>query len=206
MNSNMGQGELILIGYSGHAYVVGDAAYSSSWRIAGYFDTSEKQDNPLAIKYLGKESKALLVGSSWFVSVGDNKLRRLITEQLLGAGLLATIKHRSALIAAAVSIGQGTFIGATAVVNPKSTIGIGCIINTGAIVEHDCRLGDFVHICPGAILTGNVTVGDNSLVGAGAVVIPGVTIGSNVTIGAGSVVIRDVADNTKVVGNPARSI
>ena len=39
-----------------------------------------------------------------------------------------------------------------------------------------------------------------------SVIKEGIKIGSNVIIGAGSVVIRDINDNSKVVGNPAKEI
>jgi acetyltransferase-like isoleucine patch superfamily enzyme len=41
-------------------------------------------------------------------------------------------------------------------------------------------------------------------IGTGSTILCGLTIGENAVVGAGSVVTRDVADNTTVVGNPAR--
>lgn len=46
----------------------------------------------------------------------------------------------------------------------------------------------------------------NAWIGAGAIILPGVTVGQNAIVGAGSVVTKDVADNTIVVGSPARFI
>ncbi|MET4089323.1 acyltransferase [Bradyrhizobium sp. S3.5.5] len=43
-------------------------------------------------------------------------------------------------------------------------------------------------------------------IGAGAVLLPGVRVGRNAMIGAGAVVVSDVAEETVVVGNPARVI
>ena len=40
----------------------------------------------------------------------------------------------------------------------------------------------------------------------GTKVIQGIAIGSNVVSGAGSVIIRDVADNSTVVGVPAKEV
>lgn len=197
---------IIFIGYSGHAFVVIDAAFSTGWRVLGYCERSEKSINPFSLSYLGRESHELISSDSWFVAIGDNAVRRSITEKFIATGTLTAVSHRSAIVGAAISIGRGTYIGANAVVNSNTSIGTGCIINTAAVVEHDCTIGDYVHVCPGATLTGNVKVGDNSLVGAGAVVIPGVTIGRNVTIGAGSVVIKDVPDGHTMVGNPARQV
>jgi acetyltransferase EpsM len=198
--------ELVVIGYSGHAYVVIDAAFKSGWRVAGYCDSFVKEPNPFGLKDLGPESVDLLAYKHWFVAIGNNELRRKIMNQYAGSGYLASIVHPSSVVGAMVTVGQGSLTAARSVINPHSTIGRGSIINTAAVVEHDCTIGDFVHICPGAILTGNVSIGDSSLIGAGAVVIPGVTIGKHVTVGAGAVVVRDVADGQTVVGNPARQI
>jgi acetyltransferase-like isoleucine patch superfamily enzyme len=56
------------------------------------------------------------------------------------------------------------------------------------------------------VLCVNVSVGENSFIGAKSVIKENISIGNNVTVGAGSVVIRDIPDNVKVAGNPARII
>jgi len=51
---------------------------------------------------------------------------------------------------------------------------------------------------------GVLSIGSNTWVGQDAVLLA--NIGQNCTIGAGSVVYHDVADNTTVIGNPARKV
>ncbi|WP_300012367.1 sugar O-acetyltransferase [uncultured Roseobacter sp.] len=51
-----------------------------------------------------------------------------------------------------------------------------------------------------------VTLGADVWIGGGAILMPGVTIGAGAIVGAGSIVTRDVAENGRVVGNPARPI
>lgn len=51
-----------------------------------------------------------------------------------------------------------------------------------------------------------VTVGRDVWIGGCAILMPGVTIGTGAIIGAGAVVTRNVAENARVVGNPARPI
>jgi sugar O-acyltransferase (sialic acid O-acetyltransferase NeuD family) len=114
--------------------------------------------------------------------------------------------HPSAVISASVRMGDGIMIAANATLNPLVELGRGVICNTSSSIDHECLIGDFVHIAPGAVLCGNVTVGRGSFIGANSVIRQGIHIGSNVTIGAGSVVIRDVADNTTVIGNPAKKL
>ena len=47
-------------------------------------------------------------------------------------------------------------------------------------------------------------VKEGASIGSSATIMCGITIGKNAIVGAGCVVTKDVADNTIVVGNPAR--
>ena len=72
---------IILLGYSGHAYSVIDAALNNGSKITGYCDFKENKENPFAIKFLGKEvDLAHNQNALFFPSVGDNILRK----QLVG--------------------------------------------------------------------------------------------------------------------------
>jgi serine O-acetyltransferase len=74
----------------------------------------------------------------------------------------------------------GIFIGIT-------TIGKNCTVGTGVLVTCGVR-----------------SIGDNVHIGAGAKIVGDVKIGNNVVIMPNSLVITDVADNTTIVGVPAR--
>tara|TARA_B110000444_G_C18681205_1_gene519832 strand:+ start:212 stop:826 length:615 start_codon:yes stop_codon:yes gene_type:complete len=197
---------LVIIGYSGHAYVVIDAIQPKIIKVLGYCDFQEKKENPFHLKYLGKESKLILENQNWFVGIGDNYIRKKLINKFYLSENLHSVFHQTSTISLSSKIGKGTFLAAQSIVNPLCEIGIGCIINTRAIVEHECQVSDFVHIAPGAVLAGNVTIGEASFIGANAVVKQGITIGKDVVIGAGSVIIKDVPDGVTIVGNPGRII
>ena len=201
--------QLILIGYSGHAYVVNDILLSQNIKAKFYCDATEKTDNPLHLQYLGSETEAYKNGffqkKDYFISVGNNLIRRKIQESLSQNGHFPIQAiHSSAIISTFATLGHGTMLSIGAAINAFVTIGHGVIINTNATIEHECKIGDFAHIAPGAVLCGNVTVGENTFIGANSVVKQGITIGKNVTIGAGSVVIKNIPDNTTWIGNPAK--
>ncbi|MEM6770853.1 MAG: acetyltransferase [Bacteroidota bacterium] len=196
----------IIVGYSGHAYMVLSAMQSRLVRPIWYVDEAEKSHNPYALKYAGNDGhprvKELLETHPYFIAIGDNRIRAMVDEKTKGT-LGEAVVHAQAIVDPLVEVGPGVFIGPGAVVNPLALLGRGAIVNSRAVVEHECRVGDFAHIAPGATLLGNVSVGPGSLVGGNAVVLPGVTIGSYCTVGAGAVVRQDVPDGVTVVGNPA---
>jgi sugar O-acyltransferase (sialic acid O-acetyltransferase NeuD family) len=202
--------KIILIGYSGHAYVVHNIFESNGQNTFAYCDAVEKEFNPFKLIYLGtetsKEGLDSLSENNFFISIGDNKIRCKIYSALENKKLLPTNAiHASSTICKSSFIhSNGVMIGAQVIINPLSKIGKGTICNTGCVIEHECIVGDFAHIGPGAILCGNVQIGENSFVGAGAVIRQGIKIGKNVTIGAGSVVVKDVENNSIVKGVPAK--
>lgn len=203
---------IALIGYSGHAFVAYETFFSQGQIITAYTDRDEKSLNPYALKWLGDENNPEVIEElrsyNYFISIGDNLLRRKVSLKLiqeLGTNPESAL-HKSAIISQSIRSGYGNMFAPRVVINPQVQIGNGVILNTGCIIEHECIIGDYAHIAPGAILCGNVSVGENSFIGAGSVIKQGIKIGKNVIIGAGAVIIRDIDDNKKIVGNPQRII
>lgn len=200
-----------IIGYSGHAYVVLDAAQKAGLQVTAYTEKEEHILNPFELEYLGFEGDKNFDGwdkeHKFILGIGDNRIRESVTELILKKEKkLRSVIHPSACIGSLVDIGDGTFVATGVLINPLVEIGKSVIINTGAIVEHECKIGDFSHVAPGAVLAGNVKVGERSFIGANAVIKEGVEIGSDVIIGAGAVVLENVESESKVVGNPGRLI
>ncbi|MBK8710513.1 MAG: acetyltransferase [Niastella sp.] len=201
---------MILIGYSGHAYVVHGIFAALCLNVTGYCDKEEKEQNPFSLKYFGNEMSAAgldaMQQQKFFIAIGDNTIRKNIYNKLAEQHLFpVNAVHPSAIIDDSVSIAQhGVMVSAQVTLNALARVGIGAICNTGCIIEHECEIGEFSHVGPGAILCGNVKLGNHSFVGAGSVVKEGIQIGNNVMIGAGSVVVKDIPDAVTVVGNPAQ--
>jgi len=201
----------VVIGYSGHAYVLIDVLREVGYTVAGYFEREEKSFNPYNLPYLGQEedpqSLAGFLGKAAFVGIGNNLIRSKVFGTLNANNILTpSVVHPSSVISESVTLGIATLVMPGAIVNSLSKIGKGVICNTSSVVEHECIIADFVHIAPGAVLAGNVSVGENSFIGANAVVKEGVKIGANAIIGAGSVILKDVADGVIIAGNPAKRI
>lgn len=201
---------MVLIGYSGHAFVVYGIFKAAGIEVTGYCDVIEKKFNPFNLSYHGTEisdsAQKAFKEEGFFIAVGDNLIRKKIFEQLAEKSLLPVnaVHPFSVIDASAMIAKHAVMIAANATINPLASVGTGAICNTGCIIEHECVVGEFAHIGPGAVLCGNVKVGDGTFVGANAVIKQGISIGKNAMIGAGAVVVKDVPDNMTVVGVPAK--
>jgi sugar O-acyltransferase (sialic acid O-acetyltransferase NeuD family) len=201
---------MVLVGYSGHAFVAADILSGSANPARYYCDKAAKVFNPFDLRYLGNETDKLAIEKMHeegvFIAIGDNKIRAKIHQLLHASGLpISNAIHPSAIISSFSEIsGRGIMIAAGVVINPLVKTGDGIIFNSRSVIEHECSIGAFSHIGPGAILCGNVVVGEASFIGAGAVVRQGITIGRHVIVGAGATVVKDIPDNAVVMGTPAK--
>lgn len=196
-----------VLGAGGHAKVIIDILKKNGEKNIFIFDDDENkigQENILGevVKgtiddsHKGNKDYHLIIG------IGDNKIRKKISERINGCYGLAI--HPSAVIGEDVIIGEGTVIMANAVINSGSRIGKHCIINTAATIDHDCIIKDFVHVSPGAHLGGNIIVGESSWIGIGSSLKNNIVIEKDVVVGAGSVVIQDIKQHGVYIGIPAK--
>ena len=202
---------VILIGYSGHGFVVADTAIENHLEIVGYAEKSEVSINPFQLDFVGTEIDNGFFdknkGVKYLIGIGENIIRERIYNLIIeNQGEIISLINKSSSISKTAKIGNGTFVNKNVSINAFAKIGNNVILNTGCIVEHDCVIGDSAHVAPGAVLAGDVTVGKRSFIGANSVVKQGVKIGEDVVVGAGTVVLSDISDGEKIVGNPSRYI
>lgn len=206
-NSNR---KIVLLGYSGHGFVVAEALLQLGFELIGYADLKKWERNPYDIPFLGDERNSDFNWSSqvsYALGVGSNEIRETLFKRVMyNGGRLVSVIHPEASISKDLKLGDGSFIARNVAVNPLVKVGSNVILNTSCVIEHECIIEDNVHIAPGAVLAGNVKVGKGAFVGANCVVKEGVSIGEGAIIGAGSVIIADVDTATIVVGNPGKNI
>jgi sugar O-acyltransferase (sialic acid O-acetyltransferase NeuD family) len=186
------------------------AAAGAGWRLIGYLD-----DDPALH---GREilGRPVLGGAGWLsgrsiavsVAVGSPARRRHLCRALSSMTAVSApcLVHPAAYVGQMSDLGEGTIVGARAVLTVDVKVGAFSIVNAGATVSHNSRLGDFATVAPGAHLAGQVHVGEGAEIGIGSSVVQGRSIGEWSIVGAGAVVIDDVAANTTVVGCPARVV
>ncbi len=207
----MSDNKNVLIGYSGHAYVVAESYMSKGNSIEYYTNLIKVDNNPFNLAYLGCETDSNFQGwdmnLAYILGIGDNNLRYKIAKLLLSKSkIIESVIDLNSIISERSNIGVGVFASKGVLVNAFCQIGDFTILNTGCIIEHECEISKAVHIAPGAVLAGNVKIGERSFIGANSVIKQGVEIGDDVIIGAGSVIINNVSSNSKIVGNPGRII
>ena len=201
---------IVILGASGHGKVVADIARLNGYEQIVFLDDDTSKQNNGEYPVVGNISdflRSYTVGNihkseyDVFVAIGNNSIRKQITEQLPVQPV--TLIHPAAVIDRTAIIGCGSVVMAGAIVNADARIGNGCSINTGASVEHDCVLGDHVHISPGAHIAGTANIGEKTWFGVGSCCVNNVNIAADCVVGAGAVVIDDITESGIYVGCPA---
>lgn len=203
--------KLAIIGAGGHSKVVAEIAELTGWtNIAFYDDRWPDETHNGSYKILGTFNDYCKNCNDYdgvVIAIGNNSIRAKIYSALINLNVpLALLIHPRATVSSNAKVGLGTVIMANAVINADVFIGCNCIINTSSVIEHDCEIDNHVHICPNVALAGSVKIHEKSWIGISSTIIQQVVIGREVFVGAGSTVIRDVPDNLKVVGTPAKKI
>lgn len=204
--------DIILLGAGDHAKVLLDILLEQGENVIGLADKSIPKETLIyGIPVIGDDNAVLQYKTdavelvNGIGSIGDTSLRRKVFESLKEKGYkFKTVIHSSAIISKRSKIGEGVQLLAGSIVNTEAEIGDNTIINTKSSIDHGCVIGKHCHIAPGCSFSGCVKIGDGTHVGTGSVIIQGITIGNNVLLGAGSVVVKDIEDNSKAYGVPAK--
>lgn len=144
----------------------------------------------------------------FILALGNPATRKLMAEKIeaFGGEHISFSDPKSSISDIDTHLEKGTLVLEDVIIEPSVRIGKGVLINLRTIITHDCEIGNYCEISPGTTLLGSSQIGSNTFIGASSVILPKVRVGKNCIIGAGSIVNKDVPDNSKYVGVPARSI
>ena len=88
----------------------------------------------------------------------------------------------------------------------NTIIGKNTFLDNQIHIAHNVKIGENSIIAGQVGIAGSSIIGNNVKIGGQAGISGHLKIGNNVEIGGGSGVIRDIPDNTKVMGYPAKNI
>ena len=88
----------------------------------------------------------------------------------------------------------------------NTIIGKNTYLDNQIHIAHNVKIGDNCIIAGQVGFAGSSTLGNHVMIGGQAGVSGHLKIGNNVQIGGGSGVIKDIPDNTKVMGYPAKGL
>ena len=134
-----------------------------------------------------------VIGSDGFGYTADDKGRHIKINQIGN-----------------VVIEDNVEIGANSCVDRAATgttlIKKGTKIDNLVQIAHNCTIGENCILVAQVGIAGSSILGNNVRIGGQAGISGHLTIGNNVEIAGGSGVIKDISDNSKVMGYPAKNI
>ena len=88
----------------------------------------------------------------------------------------------------------------------NTVIGKNTFLDNQIHIAHNVKIGENCIIAGQVGFAGSSVIGNNVMIGGQAGISGHLKIGNNVQIGGGSGVIKDIPDNTKVMGYPAKNL
>ncbi len=88
----------------------------------------------------------------------------------------------------------------------NTIIGKNTFLDNQIHIAHNVKIGDNCIIAGQVGFAGSSTLGNNVMIGGQAGISGHLKIGNNVQIGGGSGVVKNIADNSKVMGYPAKDL
>ncbi|MFO8109115.1 MAG: acyltransferase [Thermoplasmata archaeon] len=166
----------------------------------------------------GKKNKDLLITGRFNglrpVKIKDDVLLRDHTVVYEGVSLGTGVEtgHRVLIredtdIGEHTVVGSGTIIEAGCEIGKKVSIQSSVYLANGTKVLDDAFLGPMVCLINDKYMDGRIqpcTIGEDARIGAGSTIFPGVSVGKGAVVGADSLVTKDIPNNKKAFGRPAK--
>lgn len=177
-----------------------------TWNILGFIDDNVNALDGFPPKYKVIDSISNHVPGDAYYAIGiaNPPVKKKIAEMLESKGAeFASIIHPSTRIYTEFPLGRGL------ITYPNAKISTGCKIGNfvniqSTIIGHDVLIEDYVTVSSSCGVTGGTKLREACFLADHVAISVGMEIGKHAYVGIGSVVIRDVKEDTRVFGNPAR--
>ncbi|QHI72081.1 NeuD/PglB/VioB family sugar acetyltransferase [Aminipila terrae] len=209
--------KLVIIGAGGFGREVADTvrrinAVSSTYEIIGFVD----DDNSVLgktindIKIVGNKEwlKTFALGQEVYavMAIASADVKRKISDYLADTVVWENIIDPSALISQYAKLGRGNVFQPYVVIGPNTKIGDHCMFNLRTNMGHDAQAEDFVSVMSMCDITGGVILREGAYLATSVSIVPQLEIGRNAFVCAGAVVLKNVEEDARVIGYPAKRI
>lgn len=182
-----------------------------TWDILGVIDDDLSAANLARLKDLGVRHlggvDAIPQGPAVAIAVGGPGTRaRLAADPRLTGAHFPSLIHPTTVTGSSFTHGHGLITLAGVTIGTNVKLGHHVHLNAVATLGHDAHLEDFVSVNPHATVSGECHIQRGALLGASSVTLQRLTVGAGARVGAGACVTHDVADESTVVGVPARPL
>jgi sugar O-acyltransferase (sialic acid O-acetyltransferase NeuD family) len=202
---------LILFPCNGNALEALDCLFGA-YRVVAFIDDDANRQGGMewGIPVLGREALSRYPDARVLAVPGSpasyRTRRRLIESLGVDANRYAQVIHPSAQISPRATLGRNLLIMAGVVVTGNASVGDHVCVLPNSVIQHDARVDDGALIGANVTIAGGVQVSESCYIASGSTLMNGLRIGARSLVGLGSTVIRDVAPDTTVAGNPARTL
>ena len=202
---------LLIFPFNGNAIEAIDCLGGAFVLVGFIDDTPGKQGlGPLSVPVVARDALARWPDARVLAVPGSptsfRGRRQVIDSLQVAHERFATVVHPTARVSPLARIGRNVLIMAGAVVTSNAVIGDHVCILPNTVVHHDVSIGDWTLIGSNVTIAGGTAIGENCYIGSGSRVMNGLHVGDRSLIGLGSNVIRSCAADSRLAGNPARSL
>lgn len=203
--------EVIVLGFGGNAVDFFDTI-ASNYTIIGFVDDDEKKHH-LSYKGIRVYPRTFLQHhpTSKVISlIGSEKTihfrNKIIEDFKIAPDRFGTAIHPKAIVSADAVIGKDVVIMPGVVITSNAVIGNHIFILANSVIHHDVSIGNYTLIGSNVTIAGNVSIGEKCYIGSCSSFKNDLQVGSESIIGMSANVLKSVPPNSKMIGNPAKSI